>query len=174
MVSNEMLSSLAQSSNPCIGCSSLSCATCACYCGCESERDVLKKLKVPDVKKECRKQAKISKASETKSVNRTVHVSREFFGYHNKAELYIADSNGMSRAGIYEGDAIIFDMELTPRDGDIVIANINGEKFCRRFYQEGSQARFRREDGVTKDVVTADYIVFGVMVGLMRKIERVG
>ena len=176
MIGNDIYSSLASTINPCVGCTSLSCAMCDCYSGCNSERDELRMLRVPASYKSEKPKDKVQSknlSSDNKRSNRTVHLSSAVFGNHNKAEIYIADSNGMSGAGIHEGDYIIFDTELAPLDGDVVIAVIEGIKYCRRYFLEGEKARFRREDGITPDVVTTDFSVIGVMVGLMRKIERV-
>lgn len=47
MIGNDIYSSLASAINPCVGCTSLSCAMCDCYSGCNSERDELRMLRVP-------------------------------------------------------------------------------------------------------------------------------
>lgn len=176
MIGSDIYSSLAPTINPCVGCTSLSCAMCDCYTGCNSERDELRTLHVPASYKSEKPKEKAQPqktAVDTKGSRKTIHLSSAVFGDHDKAEIYIADSNGMSGAGIHEGDHIIFDTELSPLDGDVVIAVIEGIKYCRRYFLDGEKARFRREDGITPDVVTTDFSVLGVMVGLMRKIERV-
>lgn len=176
MIGSDIYSSLAPTINPCVGCTSLSCAMCDCYTGCNSERDELRTLHVPTSYKSEKPKEKTQpkkSALDTKGSRKTIHLSSAVFGDHDKAEIYIADSNGMSGAGIHEGDYIIFDTELSPLDGDVVIAVIEGIKYCRRYFLDGEKARFRREDGITPDVVTADFSVLGVMVGLMRKVDRV-
>lgn len=171
---SNIYSAISHEGNPCIGCASPSCVLCPCYTGCESERDELRSLHVPVIKKENRPKKKIARIAPVVNETKTVQISSEFFGHHDKAAMFIADSNGMSGAGIYEGDAVLFDLELEPRDGDIIIVNIEGVNYCRRYFLDGEKGRFRREDGITQDIVTADFTVIGVMVGLMRKVERAG
>ena len=142
--------------------------------GCESERDELRSLHVPVAKKENRPKKKISRIASVVNETKTVQISSVFFGHHDKVAIFIADSNGMSGAGICEGDAVLFDLDLEPQDGDIIIVNIDGVNYCRRYFFDGEKGRFRREDGITQDIVTADFTVIGVMVGLMRKVGRAG
>ena len=174
MTHRDIYSTIADEYDPCIGCTSPSCVLCPCYTGCESERDELRSLHVPVTKKENRPKKKIARIAPVVNETKTVQISSVFFGHHDKAAIFIADSNGMSGAGIYEGDAVLFDLELEPRDGDIIIVNIKGVNYCRRYFLDGEKGRFRREDGFTQDIVTADFTVVGVMVGLMRKVERAG
>ncbi len=74
-----------------------------------------------------------------------------------------ASGDGMRNVGIYNGNVLLCDM-IEPEDGDIVIAVVNGEKVCRRFFNEGDVFRFRREDGCTPDVITTDCIICGVVI----------
>lgn len=129
---------------------------------------------MPVAKKENRPKKKISRIASVVNETKTVQISSVFFGHHDKVAIFIADSNGMSGAGICEGDAVLFDLDLEPQDGDIIIVNIDGVNYCRRYFFDGEKGRFRREDGITQDIVTADFTVIGVMVGLMRKVGRAG
>lgn len=151
--------------NPCYGCTSLACATCACNTGESPERDEPKRVS---------RSKGVKKQTSDRKFPRSITASPEIFGYVDKAAVFIADCDGMKGAGILAGDYIIFDMSLTPKSGDVVIATVDGFTCCRRFFLEGDKGRFRREDGVTEDVVTADFKVVGVMIGLIRKVERAG
>ncbi len=156
--------------NPCYGCNSLACATCACNTGESSERDEVKQLRVSRSKGA--EQSK--KQTSGRKFPRYITVSPEIFGYVGKAVVFTADCDGMKGAGILTGDYIIFDTSLAPKNGDVVMANIDGDLYCRRYFQEGDKGRFRREDGITEDVITADFNVLGVMIGLVRKVDRAG
>ena len=48
---------------------------------------------------------------------------------HNPAATFMvyANGNSMVRVGIYHGDILIVDRALSARDGDIIIALLNGE-----------------------------------------------
>ena len=47
--------------------------------------------------------------------------------------------NSMVGAGIYEGDLLIVDRSLEPRDGKVVIAVVNGELLVKRLRFRGKQ-----------------------------------
>ena len=164
----------AHTDNPCHGCISMACATCPCNTGCSAERDELMKLRVPFSKEATQPRRKVSHIPSASKGPKTISISTEVFGDVGKAIVCTADSDGMNGAGICTGDYVIFDTSLAPRSGDVVMAKVDGQMCCRRYFLEGDKGRFRREDGITQDVVTADFTVLGVMVGLMRKVERAG
>ena len=84
-----------------------------------------------------------------------------------------AEGNGMINAGIHDGDNLVFVATDTPDNFSIVYAILdNGEKFCRRYIKEGEKIRFRREDGVTPDVVVDKCQIIGQMVSLIRNFPR--
>ncbi len=160
--------------NPCHGCISMACATCACNTGCSPERDELRELRVPFSKEAKRPKKKMPRISVPSRESKTISISTEVFGDVGKAIVCTADGDGMNGAGICTGDYVIFDTSLAPQSGDVVMAKVDGQMCCRRYFLEGDKGRFRREDGITQDVVTTDFTVLGVMVGLMRKVERAG
>ena len=84
-----------------------------------------------------------------------------------------AQGNGMINAGIHDGDNLVFVATDTPDNFSIVYAILdNGEKFCRRYIKEGEKIRFRREDGVTPDIVVDKCQIIGQMVSLIRNFPR--
>ena len=40
---------------------------------------------------------------------------------------------------VRDGDLVIMDRSLTPQNGDVIIATIAGESFCKRFRKEGKR-----------------------------------
>lgn len=51
---------------------------------------------------------------------------------HPSATFYCrVCGDSMTGAGIFDGDLLIVDRALTPRDGDVVLALINGELTCK-------------------------------------------
>ena len=91
--------------------------------------------------------------------------------YRSKdANLYLqkACGNGMIKAGIKNGDNLLMDRNLTPADGDIVTATINGKLMCRRYFVRNGKVHFRREDGITPDIVTDDYEIHAVIIAIFR------
>ncbi len=56
-------------------------------------------------------------------------ISLDRYIIQNPASTFMASANGnsMERVGIYHGDILIIDRSLSARDGDVIIALINGE-----------------------------------------------
>lgn len=46
--------------------------------------------------------------------------------------LWRVDGSSMRDAGIYDGDLLVVDRALTPRDGDVVVATVDGERTLKR------------------------------------------
>ena len=86
--------------------------------------------------------------------------------------IWKAAGNGMIGAGILSGDWLICDLDRQAKDGDIVIAKVNGEMMCRRIFFEEEGIRFRREDGKTPDTITTDCEILAVYSGLIRSSEE--
>ena len=77
-----------------------------------------------------------------------------------------AAGNGMSEAGIHDGDRLLFDTALEPSDGDIVCVSIDGVQMCRRLFHKNEVAYIRREDGISPDVTIDENCILGVLVGI--------
>lgn len=82
----------------------------------------------------------------------------------------------MIDAGIYEGDLVIASSKLEPRNGDIVVALIDGGNTLKRFVKKGGSAYLAAENSKYIDPVTggpailpvAELVVQGVVTGLIR------
>lgn len=56
----------------------------------------------------------------------------EYLISHPSATFYCrVCGDSMTGAGIFDGDLLIVDRALTPRDGDVVLALLNGELTCK-------------------------------------------
>lgn len=173
--------------NPCFGCVSVSCVSCPCA---DERLDIveqMRRLKVPvsapkaKAKRETavpaekqeqpvkRKRMSSVRGFESFEVTKRIPVPPELFGKVGEGVVLTATGDGMRNAGIRTGDWLVFDVELQPNDGDIVMATVNGQMMCRRYFREGEQYRIRREDGCTPDIITSDCIILGVLVGLTRR-----
>ena len=173
--------------DPCFGCISDSCTSCPCAGERLDIAEQKKLLRVSEVspKKKARKKTtvpaerkewpteedSISKLSKFGNFELTAYIRLPTFLYGEIGEAVVltAEGDGMQNAGIRSGDQLVFDMELQPQDGDIVMATVNGMVMCRRYFREGEQYRIRREDGSTPDIVTSDCVILGVLVGLTRR-----
>jgi repressor LexA len=77
----------------------------------------------------------------------------------------------MIDAGIFEGDLVIASAKPEPRNGDIVVALIDGGNTLKRFVKEGGKAFLRAENSSysTPEIVPMEELVVqGVVSGLIR------
>jgi len=77
----------------------------------------------------------------------------------------------MIDAGIYEGDLVIASMKSEPKNGDIVVALIDGGNTLKRFIKDGNRAYLRAENSTYSDpeiVPVDELIVQGIVTGLIR------
>lgn len=59
---------------------------------------------------------------------------------HPSATFYArAKGDSMVNAGIYDGDLLIVDRSLEPRDGDVLVIAVDGEMTCKRLGRIGSR-----------------------------------
>lgn len=62
----------------------------------------------------------------------------------------------MHDAGIYDGDALIVDRSLEPRDGNVVIAVVDGERTVKRLRITTSGLRLQADNADYPDVEVAE------------------
>lgn len=169
--------------NPCFGCTSAACRSCACA----GEKIVpdTDALKVPvSREKPVAKKTTTKKPAAAKKKDpftevfgtefETVAIPTSLFGDVGDAFVVRADGDGMRNAGIFSGDKVIFEKNRKPEDGDIIACQVEGTLMCRRVFHEENGYRIRREDGETPDILTSDCVIFGVMVGLARNCRKAG
>ncbi|MEK9166674.1 MAG: transcriptional repressor LexA [Patescibacteria group bacterium] len=76
----------------------------------------------------------------------------------------------MIDAGILEGDFVIANRYLKARDGDIVIALVDGANTVKRFRQKGQHVWLQAENKDYKDIEASEYLeVQGVVTNLIRQ-----
>lgn len=74
--------------------------------------------------------------------------------------------NSMAASGICDGDEVIVDRSLEPRDGKVVIAVLDGELVIRRLSVDAAGVALRTDDphtGPTAVVQLEDLVVWGVV-----------
>ncbi len=96
---------------------------------------------------------------------------KEIFALKVKGESMIGD-------GIYDGDYLFIRKSATARSGDIVVALIEDEATCKRYYPEGDTVRFQPSNPkmVPIYVKKSDFrqtMILGVVVGVYRQIKSV-
>jgi repressor LexA len=75
----------------------------------------------------------------------------------------------MIEAGIFPGDTVICRRQETARDGQIVVALVEGETTLKRFFREGGRVRLDPANATMKPIYPADVAVQGVVAALVRR-----
>jgi len=92
----------------------------------------------------------------------------------NAHDLFALKVRGesMVNAHIMDGDILIVRMQTTARNGDIVVALVDGEATVKRFFLEDDKVRLQPENNAMKPLYfdRGDFRIVGKAVGVMRKI----
>ena len=91
------------------------------------------------------------------------------FGNDSQFCLKVA-GNSMIDAQIADGDYVVVKKQRTCRDGDIVVALVNGEDATlKRFYKEGGRVRLEPANSTMKPIYSNDVQVLGIVTGVIRQ-----
>jgi repressor LexA len=91
----------------------------------------------------------------------------------SRGENYVLKVRGDSMVddGIFDGDMVIIARRERAENGEMVVANVNGEVTLKRFYFEGERVRLQPANSMMNPIFAParDVAVQGVVVGLMRR-----
>lgn len=93
----------------------------------------------------------------------------------NRVSTFLIRARGhsMMQAGIFDGDELVVDRSVTPRDGHVVVAVVDGEMTVKRLRLRGNSAVLSPENPAYPDIVISelsDLRVWGVVI---RSLHRV-
>jgi repressor LexA len=90
--------------------------------------------------------------------------SGEYFGLKVRG-------NSMVDEGIVDGDTIIVQRQQTARNGQTVVALVEGEATVKKFYRRGGGVELRPANAAMEPIFVrdGDFKIQGVVVGLLRK-----
>jgi len=90
-----------------------------------------------------------------------------------RGENYVLKVRGDSMIddGILDGDLVIISRREQAYNGEMVVANVNGEVTLKRIYREGERVRLQPANATMSPIFAParDVAVQGVVVGLMRR-----
>lgn len=75
----------------------------------------------------------------------------------------------MINIGINDGDYIIVSKQSTARNGQIIVAMIDGDATVKTFYKEKDYVRLQPENDSMDPIIVKDVEIVGKVVGLFRK-----
>jgi len=91
------------------------------------------------------------------------------FGSDNQFCLKVT-GNSMIEAQIADGDYVVVKKQKTCRDGDIVVALVNGEDATlKRFYKEAHRVRLEPANSSMQPIYSSHVDVLGVVTGVIRR-----
>ena len=79
--------------------------------------------------------------------------------------------NSMVEAHITEGDLVVIRQQQTCRDGEIVVAVIDGEATLKRFYRRKDHVLLKPANRTMQSLKVKNVEIRGVMVGVIRKVS---
>jgi SOS-response transcriptional repressor LexA len=81
-----------------------------------------------------------------------------------------APNNAMFSAGILAGDLVLLDRSLTPKDGNIVLARVDGRTVLRRFLKRGRKVYLESANPHYPPIVPEEQLtVTAVVTAVIRK-----
>lgn len=74
----------------------------------------------------------------------------------------------MINAGIFDGDQIIVEEQITARNGELVVALVDDSATVKRFYKENGHYRLQPENDALEPIIVNDVKILGKVIGLIR------
>lgn len=109
----------------------------------------------------------------TENIEDYMSIGESFFSKDSlKNDNFILKVQGesMVEAGINDGDYIIVSKQDTARNGQIVVAMIDGEATVKTFYKEKDYIRLQPANSTMEPIIVKDCQIIGKVIGLFRKI----
>ena len=109
----------------------------------------------------------------TENIEDYMSIGESFFtkdALQNDNFILKVQGESMIEAGINDGDYIIVTKQSTARNGQIVVAMIEGEATVKTFYKEDGYIRLQPENSTMDPIVVKDCQILGKVIGLFRKI----
>lgn len=91
----------------------------------------------------------------------------------DKNNLVVCRVSGdsMINAQINEGDLLLVDTERQPEDGKVVIANVDGELFVKKYSSKNGKIKLLSENAKFAPIVVSEYSyfeIYGVVLGVVK------
>lgn len=114
-------------------------------------------------------QAGFPSAAEEELVD-TLSLDEFLIRHPEQSYLVKVTGDSMIDAGIQPGDLVIVERGRTPKDNDIVIAEVDGEWTMKYYEKTGSQVTLRAANKKYKPIIPRDELkIGGVIVAVIRK-----
>jgi DNA polymerase V len=99
----------------------------------------------------------------------------EYLIEHRESTYFIrVQGQSMTGAGIHDGDLLVVDRVLEPRDGDIVVAMVDNELTLKRLFKRNGQVRLLPENPCFHPIEFADaqeLTIWGVATSVVHRLK---
>lgn len=87
---------------------------------------------------------------------------------NNDAFMLKIEGDSMKNAGIFDGDMVLVNSQKFANNNDIVIALLEDEITCKRFFVEDDHVRLQPENDDFEPIILNDVSIVGKVIGLFR------
>jgi len=103
------------------------------------------------------------------NIEETYPLPTELVGDDNVYMLTV-QGDSMINAGILDGDYVLVRDQDTARNGDIIVALVDGEEATvKRFFREKDQIRLQPENDFLEPIYSRDVAILGKVIGVFRR-----
>ncbi|MFA6540054.1 MAG: transcriptional repressor LexA [Bacteroidota bacterium] len=106
---------------------------------------------------------------DTFEVKKYVSGSEDLFGIYVRGD-------SMKDAQLGTGDLLFVDPKREPRNGEIVVAAVEGDPTIKRYYRDGNSVTLQPENKKYKPIVVGrhdeNFRVLGVVIGMIRALDK--
>lgn len=103
------------------------------------------------------------------AVQRYLSSSKDIFGIYVRGD-------SMKDAQLGEGDLLFVDPKKEPRNGEIVVASVEGDPTIKRFYREDGKIILKPENNKYRPIIVSrsdeNFKIYGVVVGMIRALDK--
>jgi len=107
-----------------------------------------------------------------------INVDKRFLGSYPSREVFglIVQGESMIEDGIFDGDYLFIRRQSTAERGEIVVAMIEGEATCKRYYLEGEKIRLQPANSAMEPIYVhrgdgRSFDILGKVVGVYRNLH---
>lgn len=102
----------------------------------------------------------------------TLHMDSAMMPSQGTVFALVVSGTSMIEDGIMDGDYVFVRQQATARAGDTIVALVDGEATCKRFYKDGARVKLEPANSAMEPIYvdsTRAFEIVGVVVGVYRR-----